>query len=735
MASEKLLSHQYVPSWEQVRWPEAEGEPRQPTLVLKDDDIFLVTDRLGNITSPMPGEPETNRISMTGLFCQDTRFLSRGELQIEGRSLVLLGSEALSGGEMTVSCTNPSFGERIPLETLGIFRHLVLRGGLFEEIEVTNYNSHPISVQLSFSVDADFRDLFEVRQYQRRSQRGRALVAHPDLSRIQFAYEGLDGEVMESEIDFQHRLPDGKVGNTAIWQLTLDPHVKQTLGYRVRLLRNRRSSPTVAIPNTLSEAKQEAREAWNAWRSQTAQPKTDDREVDRILTSAQRDLYVLRQSFGEEKVLAAGIPWFSTLFGRDSIIAAWQTLMFDPLIARDTLKILARYQGRRESDWHDEDPGKILHELRLGEMARCEEIPHTPYYGTVDATPLWLVLLSDYYAWTGDVETLRQLWDNAVAAMEWIDATSRETGYLTYWRRSDRGIDNQGWKDSGNCIVDLHGKRVSGPIALCEVQAYVYAAKIRSSELAAKCDRPDLQQRWRKDAEDLKRRFNRDFWLEDESYCALALDGDGNPVDSLTSNPGHCLFAEILDDEKAQAVGSRLMQPDLFSGWGIRTLSSQSPAYNPIGYHLGSVWPHDNAIAALGLRRIGHLDSALKVAQAMFDMTRHQSDGRPPELFCGLDRHDRRPPVPYPVACSPQAWATGTVFQMLQVILNPVPDAENRRLTLRSPSLLPASNHLKLYGITLGSATVDLAFDRVADAIVARVLKRHGDLTVAIELP
>jgi glycogen debranching enzyme len=469
------------------------------------------------------------------------------------------------------------------------------------------------------------------------------------------------------------------------------------------------------------------------WRAKATRTRTNNKAIDGIIERAEEDIYLLRQGWGKGKALSAGIPWFSTLFGRDSLIAASQTLILDPAIAKSTLSTLAEYQGKTYDDWREEEPGKILHEIRLGEMARCNEVPHTPYYGTVDATPLWLMLYAEYYDWTADRETLERLWPNALAAMEWIDRQCEKTGYVSYHCQSQRGLLNQGWKDSGDCIVDREGKLASGAIALCEVQAYVYAAKIRLSEIARMKKRLDLAERWEEEARELKTRFNRDFWLADRDFCALALDGEGHPVDSITSNPGQCLSLDIFTPAHAQSVAERLLAPDMFSGWGIRTLSSLSAAYNPIGYHTGSVWPHDNALIAVGLRSLGYVDGALEVAQGILDMTIHQPYQRPPELFCGYDRTKGTEPVQYPVACSPQAWATGSIFQFIQMMLNLVPDAPGNNLRIIDPALPESIERLSLHNLRVGSTLLDLDFERVGTTTACRVTKKRGNLRVVIE--
>jgi glycogen debranching enzyme len=750
-----------------------------PTLTLKDDDLFLITDILGNISGI--GCMDMGITGSMGLFCRDTRFLSRLEFQIDGRSLTLLSSTAQKGFALSVLCANPQLENGIKAETIGFQREMVINGGLFEEIQVANYSRDTVKFTLSLSFEADFSDLFEVRGFPR-DKRGTLLrlippksddesenrkteelgerqirktrrnpetqkqgdnwtqqrsptLSHllPSPKAITLAYLGLDGLLMESRIQFSHRQPNELKGDTAIWHLTLESHETTTLGYYLHLFTNNRPASAISAPVTLMQAKAAELLEEESWSEQITQIRTDNKALNQVFQQAERDIYLLRQTFEQRKVLSAGVPWFSTLFGRDSIIAASQTLIFDPQIARDTLWVLAHYQGKTDNDWRDEEPGKILHEIRLGEMARCQEIPHTPYYGTVDATPLWLMLYAEYYAWTHDQETLDRLWDNALQAMDWIDR-NLQTGYLSYHRRSKRGLVNQGWKDSGDCIVDRKGQIATGSIALSEVQAYVYAAKVRMGELARTKKLHDLADRWEKQARELKVRFNRDFWLPDQDYCALALDGEGKPVDSITSNPGHCLSLGLLDTDKAYSVAERLQAPDMFNGWGIRTLSSLSPAYNPMGYHVGSVWPHDNGLIALGLRSLGLVDQALELAQGLMDMTLMQPYHRPPELFCGYERTNGSSPVQYPVACSPQAWASGSLFQLLQMMLNLVPDAPGHHLRIIEPALLPSINHLSIHNLKVGQTIMDLEFERSGEATACRVTKKRGNLRVVIEV-
>lgn len=716
-----------------------------PTLTLKNDDIFFITDTLGNIEHTDCSSNST--MKSMGLFCRDTRYLNHLTLLVNKQAPVLLSSTAQKGFFLSILATtadlvDPNSETIIKSETIAIQREISIKGDLFEEIVLNNYNSFPVSFSLSLSFGSDFLDIFDVRGYAR-EKRGKLLQlssyylsesnytdSNPE---IVLAYQGIDGIILESRIQFHHLLPDEIQTYTAVWNIRLEARGQTVLGYKIQLYNNNHPASVDNVPSSLMQAKASELLEASSWTEQITKIETDNKAINQVLHQAEQDIYLLRQTIDNRKVLAAGVPWFSTLFGRDSLIASSQTLLLDPSIARDTLHVLAQYQGKTDNDWQEEEPGKIMHEIRFGEMARCKEIPHTPYYGTVDATPLWLMLYAEYYAWTGDEETLNNLWDNALAAMDWCDRNLKETGYLRYFSRSYRGLGNQGWKDSGNCIIDSKGQLAEGAIALVEVQGYVYAAKIRLAEIASRKKMYELAETWQKSAAELKSRFNRDFWLADQGFCALALDGNGKPVDSITSNPGHCLSLGILDIEKAYSVADRLKAPDMFSGWGIRTLSNYNPAYNPMGYHIGSVWPHDNGMIAQGLRALGFVDQPLEIARGLFDMTMTQPYQRPPELFCGHERIADSLPIQYPVACSPQAWASGTIFQLLTMMLNLVPDAQGNYLRVIDPTLLPSINQLSIQNLRVGKTYLNLEFERSNGAVACRVTKKRGNLRVVIE--
>jgi glycogen debranching enzyme len=463
--------------------------------------------------------------------------------------------------------------------------------------------------------------------------------------------------------------------------------------------------------------------------------RTDDILLGEVLRRSFTDLQLLRSSLGGHTFVSAGLPWFCALFGRDSLVASLQLLPYDPQLAASTLRLLATYQGDRVDEWRDEEPGRILHELRVGEMARSGEIPHSPYYGTIDATALFLLVLARQASWTGDLGLFTELRANVDRALEWI-ATYGDgdgDGYLEYRSSSEHGLVNQGWKDSGDAIVEESGAIAEPPIALVEAQAYLYAAK---TELAGLFERTGEQARaesLRREAAELRVRFNRDYWLDDLSCYALALESAKRALRVVTSNAGHALWAGIADGDKARRTGERLMADDMFSGWGVRTLASSACAYNPVGYHLGTVWPHDNAIVAAGLRRYGLDDAARRIFDGMVESAMEFEHARLPELFAGFARTEGGGPIRYPVACHPQAWAAGSVPFLLSELLGLQPDGFARRLRVVRPVLPSSVDFIELTGIGVAGAAADLRFERRGDDVMVRTLAVRGGLEVVVE--
>ena len=460
--------------------------------------------------------------------------------------------------------------------------------------------------------------------------------------------------------------------------------------------------------------------------------------AERALERSKADLNLLINDgpAAEERYVAAGVPWFSCLFGRDSIITSLQLLAVRPEIAQATLSILARLQATEVDEFRDAAPGKILHELRTGELARTAEIPHTPYYGTVDATPLWLMLLDEYERWTGDAALIERLWPNALAALGWLDRYGDldGDGFIEYTRQSASGLVNQGWKDSADSNRNRDGTLAEGPIALVEVQAYAYAARRGIARLARTRGDEKLAAAQDAAADALRLRFEDAFWMEDAGTYALALDGAKRQVTGIASNAGHALWTGIADRERAARTAEVLTGRGMWSGWGIRTLSAETIGYNPIGYHLGTIWPHDNAICAAGFARYGLFEETRLVAGALFEATAHFREARLPELFCGFDRATSPMPVPYPVACSPQAWAAGSLYHLMSATLGFRPDARAKRLELVRPALPTWLPSLRVRGLRVGDAEVDLEFGTQEESISVEVLRRTADLDVVVRL-
>jgi glycogen debranching enzyme len=447
------------------------------------------------------------------------------------------------------------------------------------------------------------------------------------------------------------------------------------------------------------------------------------------------DLHMLKTSLLGDEFFAAGLPWFATLFGRDCLVTSLQTLAHGSHIAADTLRLLATYQGNQVNEWRDEQPGKILHELRLGELARVGKIPHTPYYGTIDATPLFLVLISRHASWTGDLSLFQELRSHVERALEWIDryGDAAGDGYLSYLSNTKEGLINQGWKDSGDAIVTADGRFAQPPVALVEAQGYVYDAKMSIAALYDRVGERERAATLRKEATQLKARFNQDFWLEAEGFYALALESGKRPCRVISSNPGHALWSGIVDLDRAGRVVDRLMKPDLFNGWGIRTLSTRERRYNPMGYHLGTVWPHENSLIAAGCRRYGFDEAASRIFVGLLEAAIEFEDYRLPELFTGFAREEYGIPVRYPVACHPQAWAAGSVPFLVETSLGLVPDGFENRLRVVQPDLPDFIRLVEIRRLQIGKGSVDLRFRRRSDeSLDVEVLHVTGSVAVEI---
>ncbi len=720
--------------------------------VLKHENLFLQTDQFGDIHADSRG---------LGLYLGDTRILSCLVLRVGGLRPVLLQGSMGGNYRGTIHLTNPSIdrnpkakmgaGDSLASRKLGISRERLLSNeALQEQLQVVNYAEHDERVAIDIELAADDADIFEVRGYPRR-QRGTSLPVAVLDGKVTFGYDGLDGVRRSSHVRFSEP-PDaiaaaGERGGAREtgwlvlrWRFTLAPGAKRDIGWLVWSSQAPASTPREAdlFPEPPLLSADDGAVAYHAWTRGSTAVQTDHELFNLTMTRGLNDLRLLvNDGPGEgERYVAAGVPWFSTLFGRDSIITALQLLAFRPQLATETLDVLATRQATEVDDERDAEPGKILHELRTGEMAATHELPFRPYFGSVDSTPLWLILLGATYDWTGDRGLVDRLWPNALAALDWIDKWGDRDGdgFVEYQRRTEQGLLNQGWKDSHDAIRDRNGRQRVPPIALAEVQGYVFDAKSRLARLARMRGDDALAARLEADAAKLRERFEAAFWVEDQGYYALALDADKRQADAIGSNAGHCLWTGIVSPSRARAVADRLLGPELFSGWGIRTYAAGQPGYNPLGYHTGTVWPHDTSLVAAGLKRYGLHDEANRLVGSVFEAAQRFPEFRLPELFCGFDRETSPVPVPYPVACSPQAWAAGAPFLFLQTMLGLQPHADRAELELFRPNLPEWLGKVTLTNLRLGDAAVDLLFHRWRGTTSAEVLRKVGDVSVTIRL-
>ncbi len=716
------------PTYEPDTRPLCQGMPfvltdsAHPRFAVKHGSHFLVMDQSGFI-------PSCNTLGY-GYYRYDTRHISSWELALNDTNLSLLSADFSKGYAAELLYTN-NHSSQIAQQKITLQRKIVLTDVLWEQITLENFDSAPVEVALAVMFQSDFADIFEVRGLNR-PLRGQRMKPTSSSRCIFLAYEGLDGMLLETVIDFRGAVAKNLADGQAIFDFTLPVRQPVKLELCISTRWNRSTPRAMANGISFPEAEANADNNYRSWRGELTDLETDHDVFNLALEHCFRDLYMLRQPTPKGLGIAAGIPWYCALFGRDTAITALQMLPFAPDLARSCIDVLAAYQGQTTDTFRAERPGKILHELRVGELARMHEIPHDPYYGTVDATQLWLILLAEYIDWTGDLDYLHNMWPHVKLALRYLDTACRN-GYLSYKRESPVGLENQGWKDSGDSVTHSDGTLAEPPIAICEAQAYAYLAWIRIASLAQLLDNNALALRLRQKAMALKERFQRDFWMEGEKFVAIALDGHGNQVQSVSSNPGHCLWAGILDDNKANLVADRIMSVDLFSGWGIRTLSTKAPSYNPLSYHNGSVWPHDNGIICDGLRKIGRTQDALMVLTAMFDAMQHQVDFRLPELFCGFERSNSPNPIDYPVSCRPQAWAAGAIIQMLTACINICPDATKKIVRIVEPVLPPWLEFLRVSRLRVGKGEVDLVLRSDGTSTYCQVLRKRGDIRVIIE--
>jgi len=700
------------------------GSSTRPRRTLKQDDCFAVLDSYADIGAA-PGGPD-------GIFFCDTRHLSHLELSLNGRQALLLGSNVRDDNSiLTVDLTNPDiYHDRKlvqPKDALHIVRSLfLLNGTAYQRLRLENHGDLPFDVQLSFAFASDFADLFEVRGL-RRARRGSSDVA-VGAGAVTMDYHGLDDIRRRTTIRFDPA-PKQLSSGAASYAFALPPHASRSIYVAVTCERGGAENVALPFRKGLRAAFQQRLSASRGMATITS----SNVIFNEIVCRSMADLAMLTTGTAQGPYPYAGIPWYSTTFGRDGIITALQMLWCDARIAKGVLRRLAAFQATAFDPLADAEPGKILHEMRGGEMAMLHEVPFGLYYGSADATPLFVLLAGLYAEHTGDLDTLRELWPNIEAALGWIDGPGDADGdgFVEYYRSGETGLANQGWKDSYDAVFHADGTLAQGPIALCEVQGYVYAAKRLAARAAYRLGKRVRGQALDAQADALAERFEKAFWCESLGTYALALDGQKRPCCVRTSNAGQVLFSGIAAPERADAVMRDLMRPSFFSGWGIRTVAREEPRYNPMSYHNGSIWPHDNALIAAGFARYGHKDAIERVFKGLFDAATYMDLRRLPELYCGFQRGRQRGPTLYPVACSPQAWAAGTPLLLLQSSLGLEFNPDRNEILLRNPRLPSFLEEVTLRNLRLGQSAVDLMLRRHGSDVSLQVLRNDGQIIVA----
>ncbi len=698
-------------------------EPRKVNnLTLIDGKTFLATSVAGDIVPP--GAPDV------GFFHEDTRFLSHLEFKIDGQRSVVLSSSTEKSFVSQIELTTGNITLRdsfdLPENTVHIRREQLLASDiLFDRYTFENFNRCAVEFAVELSFNADFVDVFQVRGVAR-GEHGQYYQPVVERDGLTFSYRGRD-QVLRQTIIRTDPAPLEISGGTARWELRLDPLGKSALEVTVTPQVERKAGRATLYD--FDAQLKTRRTAFREFDSASTSFTSSNSVFDTMLRNGMGDFHALRIPFGNEHVIAAGIPWFATIFGRDSILAAYQTLSLNPELAKDTLRVLARYQAKEVDDWRDAQPGKILHEAREGEMTRCGEVPFGPYYGSVDATPLWLILLSETFNWTADEALVREMLPNAYRALDWIDefGDMDGDGFVEYERRSPRGLVNQGWKDSWDANMHRNGEVAKAPIALCEVQGYVYDAKYRMASLLRMFGDNTRAEKLKREANELARKFDKSFWSTERGFYAMALDAEKKPLEVVSSNPGHLLWSRIINRERARAVTQRMMKEDMFGGWGWRTMAATEQVFNPLSYHRGSVWPHDNSVIAHGMALNEFREPALRVLGALFQAALEFRDYRLPELFCGVQRRPYDEPVHYPVSCSPQAWASGALFLVLSSVLGIRPSAHRKELNIINPQLPEWLGHLYIRNLKIGNSRVGLDFTRREHRTFCNVVDVSGE--------
>ena len=695
----------------------------EPPRTLKHGDTFALFDHYGDLAS--------RRGNTLGLYHKDTRYLSRLKLTVEQRSPLLLCSTVHANNAMLdVDLTNPDVkhGDALLLakDTVHFTRTKFLwNGGCYETLRFRNFGAETLRLRVDLAFDADFADLFEIRGYQR-ERRGKVTPSVRAKDAVRFTYASLDGVARVTDIFFTPA-PRELASRHAGFELDLPPKVHRSIVMSVHC-----SDGDGWTQRHVFRAMRAARRELRIATRRAASVETSSGLINEVLCRSMADISMLVTDKEHGPYPYAGVPWFSTAFGRDGIITAMQLLWVYPALGRGVLRYLAASQATELNPARDAEPGKILHETRAGELANLGEVPFGCYYGSIDSTPLFIALAGQYWQHTGDHQTIDAIWPNIEAALAWMEryGDADGDGFLEYRRRRDSGLVNQGWKDSSDAVFHADGTLAEAPIALCEVQGYAYLALTSASRLAAMRGDPEMATRLADKARSLREKFEAQFWDDELGMYVLALDGEKRPCRVRTSNAGQVLFTGIAAPERAARIASVLSSGEFLTGWGIRTVSEREHRFNPTSYHNGSIWPHDNSLIALGLARYGHSDLAARLTTAVLDAAINMDLRRLPELYCGMRRRRDKGPILYPVACSPQAWAAATPFAMLQACLGLEVDASQRLARLRYPRLPERLHSVEVRGLPIGDASVDLLLRRHGDDVAVNIVRRSGDAEI-----